>query len=336
MRNRFARRSTWSIKYGKMNCKVFVRLTLSSTCVLAAFCMTSGWYHSGRRSHPYCEAFRRARPETDISDVRSLKDTFNANLYPSRDGSREFYLCSYPKTGCSQWMHLLHYLLTGEKVSEGLKIHERRHRWSTMLRFPRDVRVLDRDILRILIMRNPYDRVLSAYHDFLKRSPLKNTSFHTFVTMYIAGSGTDVQFEDHRQPISSGCNIWDHDNSSYNIHWDYVLKLEEMWLWSECLFSELRLQKAVAHGWPSKSGRLFGLANVENARVVDYIGPIVGKTRWPSTLEFNVGHERLVSKRWDMFTPELVRIINRIFEVDFQIGGYALWDGVIESLHHSV
>lgn len=280
-----------------------------------------------------CSAFRRDRPKRDIANVESLNNTFNANLFPSRGGSRRFYLCSYPKTGCSQWLHLLNYLLTGEKVSEGLKIHERRHRWRTMLLFPYDAQIItDRSVPRILIMRNPYDRVLSAYHDFLKRSPLvKNISFHDYVTDYVAGDNVDTQYPDHRLPISRGCNIWDSDKNSYNIHWDYILKLEEMSLWSHCLFSELNLLNAVSKGWPTKSGQLFNVVDLKNSRLIDYISPIIGKSRWPSTLELSVGHERSKSKGWDLYTPELVRIVNQVFQVDFQVGGYALWDASMNS-----
>ena len=333
-------KSKFALKNRKARMK-HVRFALSFACAFTSWYMytNSSLKHSATAySQSHCSAFRRARPNPDVRKPESLNNTFNANLFPSRAGSKRFYLCSYPKTGCSQWMHLLHYLLTGQKVNEGLKIHEHRHRWSTMLHFPKDTETLaDPNIPRILIMRNPYDRVLSAYHDFLKRSPhLKNTSFHNYVTGYVIGAETDKQFADHRRPVSEGCNIWDHEMNSFNVHWDYILKLEEMWLWSRCLFSELNLLDVVSKGWPTHSGQLFAVPNLERSRLIDHIGPIIGDANWPSTLEFSIGHEGPKLMKWDVYTPELVRIVNRVFEVDFQIGRYALWDAYPSSVQDDV
>tara|TARA_B110000003_G_scaffold132868_1_gene134923 strand:+ start:69 stop:773 length:705 start_codon:yes stop_codon:yes gene_type:complete len=227
-------------------------------------------------------------------------------------------------------MHLLHYTLTGDKLSEGLYIHKRKHRWKTRLQFPTDVDILtDPTLLRILIMRNPYDRVLSAYNDFLMRNPLltNTTTFHNYVTEYILKDrNDDNQFPDHRTPITSGCNIWEHNSGTYKIEWDYILKLEESWLWSSCIFAELNLVKAVSQGWPTKTGELFHIKSYEDVRLLDVISYVSGRKRWPTTKALHVGHERSTQK-WNLYTPELVNIVNKKFQLDFQVGGYALWDG---------
>ena len=211
-----------------------------------------------------CNAFRQnyLLNNSSRASVAFGKD-YNLNFYPSRLGSRPFILCSYPKTGCTQWIMLLHFLVFGVKVSS-LGVHYTSARSSSIFRREKS----NARSPKILIMRNPYDRVLSSFFDFRRRAQEvenmneANVSFSVFVQKYIKDRSKAIQPMDHRQPISEGCSIW--DGAYLNTEWDYILKLEEMDLWSHCLFNELNLTHIVSSGWgPEGNSSLFNYdANV--------------------------------------------------------------------------
>lgn len=287
-----------------------------------------------------CDMILIQRNRTRRLSIESgLVYDINANLYPSRAGSTPFYMCSFPKTGCSQWIMILHYLLTGEKSATG-NVHRFQARKKALLNFS-DITsydtLNDARVPRVLIMRNPYDRVVSAYHDFQKRNAAieqaRNVTFEIFVKNIVSPrppwQSWNLQPTDHRMPITSGCNTWDHGQKMYRFEWDFVLRLEEMMLWSECLLKKLGLEDITRYGWDTPSGHLFNnginlYASTDNVELADRT---VNQRGWRSARAVQVGHESIGKSGRELFNYDTIDIVNEAFRVDFQVGGYPLWDG---------
>ena len=286
-----------------------------------------------------CNSFKRYRNPEKISSIESAlrrpTNYLNLHVYPSREGSKTFLLCAFAKTGCSQWILLLNYLMFGEKKKMASRdIYQARKASVFDVTNASHLHFLRSNVVpRILIMRNPYNRVASSYADFIRRAQRagnanqSSISFTTFVETYVEKREIAIQPMDHRQPISEGCHIW--HNESPLMEWDYVLRLEEMVLWSNCLFNELNLTHIIDKGW-GKNGTV-PLFNRTTSMLVlhvnDVLPSILGRQPWPSQKTFETGHERVKSSHESFFTPHTIEIINRVFERDFQIGQYALWDG---------
>ena len=282
-----------------------------------------------------CNAFRQNYLLNRSSRAfETFKKDYNLNFYPSRMGSRPFILCAYPKSGCTQWIMLLHFLMFGIKVSS-MEVHYTSARSSSIFNEKEITRykLYSKHTPKILIMRNPYERVLSSFFDFRRRAKNEenmneaNVSFPVFVQKYIKNRSKAIQPMDHRQPISEGCNIWNGEN--LNAKWDYILKLEEMELWADCIFKELNLTHIVESGWGEEgNSSLFHYDNKVLGQLIDSVLPsIVKKEKWQSTKTFATGHERL-KREENLYTPHIISIINTVFERDFQVGRYPLWDGV--------
>jgi|EP00982_Pelagococcus_subviridis_P016014 hypothetical protein len=133
-----------------------------------------------------CAALKRNRSD----DLPYTEDKWNLNVYPSRDGSREFVLCASAKTGCSQWVMLLNYLWNGKKIVPKSKsangagdesslgdIHLTGARQATVVKSDSAV-LRDASVPRILIMRDPYERTVSSYHDFRRRNAASDDAAH--------------------------------------------------------------------------------------------------------------------------------------------------------------
>ena len=244
-----------------------------------------------------------------------LKEDFNLNMYPSRDGSRKFVMCAYPKTGCSQWIMLLHYLWTGEKLSLAGHDFEHIHRTGARLYSMATVKsagIRSLDVPRILIMRNPYERTISAYHDFKRRNDDRDITFEKFMFDNVNRTSRSKQPIDHRMPISMGCSssTWMHGG------WDYVFQLEQMSLWLPCLLRELNLTHVVASGWDD--GSLFHVPKFSCHEMLQ-VALVGGDAK--SVKAFKTGHE---SPKDDLHTAATIDIVHRVFHNDFVIGGYKL------------
>lgn len=270
---------------------------------------------------PKCEATCH---DTNIYDVCSLlkrhrsealpfEPDMNLNFYPSRDGSHEFILCSYPKTGCSQWIMLLHYLVSGEKNPRG-NPHMLGARQRTKL-MDKSTGLTNASVPRILIMRDPYRRTISSYHDFRRRNPnLKDISFQSFIFKFVNQSSAikNLQPTNHRMPISDGCSnpTWMHGG------WDYVFQLEQMSLWLPCMLDMLNLTHIVKSGWKNTS--LFRTAEITLPEVIRIalLGDPKGVTK-----SVVIGHENPTE---DLHTPSTISVVNKVFFNDFVLGGYRL------------
>jgi len=138
---------------------------------------------------------------------------------------------------------------------------------------------------------------------------------------YIEGKESATQFSDHRLPISEGCNIWRGESPLFA--WDYVLKLEEMSLWLDCLLKELNLIKIIGSGWGKYGNESLFQHDTEilNKKVHEVLPSILGKKKWKATKTFSTGHERKLNRSISVesvFTPNLISTINRILSMTFK------------------
>lgn len=275
--------------------------------------------HTRWRSEKTCNLFKRTRNVgLPLTGDRS-QGSGNLNIYPSRDGSKQFVLCAYPKTGCSQWVMLLRYLVNGQKSTSNP--HDVSLRVNTMLK--QDSACLDSmDVPRILIMRDPYERAQSSYHDFNNRAmKSKNgqavSTFEEYVMDYVRDGGKKVndqtiQSRDHRLPISSGCSP-----SWASGGWDFVLQLEQMALWLPCMLEMLNLTHIVGSGWGNTS--LFHLPHVSFEEAL-YIALKGGRKDLVKSIK--TGHESVNAT--DLHTPKTIEVVNSVFHNDFVLGGYRM------------
>lgn len=262
---------------------------------------------SFERTSVDCALWKRERKQT----VTPFIPDVNLNIYPSRDGSKEFIMCAYPKTGCSQMIMLLNYLWKGEKIAA--MQHQKGARQNN--RLTRDSPSLNsKTVPRILIMRDPYKRTVSSYYDFKRRNGGNAPPFEDFIRNIVANSSVvgPPQTADHRRPISEGCSnpSWIHGG------WDYVFQLEQMALWLPCFQEMLNVSHIISDGWQNSS--LFHAAELsvqDKYRVFVHGGE---KSLSKSTI---TGHENSDA---DLHTPHTIEVVNRVFFNDFVLGGYKL------------
>ena len=263
---------------------------------------------SPERTPPDCELWKRNR-KMDLAFSADL----NLNIYPSRDGSKEFILCAYPKTGCSQWIMLLHYLWTGERITTNP--HQQGARDAGVLKSD-DQRLNSTDIPRILIMRDPYKRTISSYHDFKGRignARAQSMSFEDFIVNIVANSSfVSAQGSDHRRPISEGCSnpSWIHGG------WDYVFQLEQMAVWLPCFQEMMNFTSIISEGWNNSS-----LFRTTKLGVRDVYRILVHGDEKSLSKSIVTGHE---NSDEDLHTPRTIEVVNTIFFNDFVLGGYKL------------
>ena len=262
-----------------------------------------------------CGLWKRNRSREDLA----FSADANLNKYPSRDGSKEFIMCAYPKTGCSQWIMLLHYLRTGEKIVVGH--HDRGDRQGSQVQVD-DPCLNNTDVPRILIMRDPYKRTVSSYHDFKGRNAenarAQGMSFEDFILNIVANSSVTqattgfAQSSDHRLPISEGCSnpTWIHGG------WDYIFQLEQMSLWLPCLQHMLNLTHIISDGWRNSS-----LFKVTEKPLQDVHSVLLHGAEASLSRSITVGHENSPE---DLHTPRTIEVVNKVFLNDFVLGGYKL------------
>jgi hypothetical protein len=271
----------------------------------------NGGIDSSERTSVDCALWKRERKQT----VAAFTPDLNLNIYPSRDGSKEFIMCSYPKTGCSQMIMLLNYLWKGEKITTAQ--HDLGARSNNML--ARDSPSFNSTTVpRILIMRDPYKRTVSSYHDFKRRArgnaQAQSMSFEDFIGNIVANSSKTGfrQPRDHRRPISEGCSnpSWIHGS------WDYVFQLELMPLWLPCFQEMLNLTHIISGGWRNSS-----LFKTVELSVQDKYRLFVHADGKSSSKAIVTGHE---NPEEDLHTPYTIEVVNRVFFNDFVLGGYKL------------
>jgi hypothetical protein len=310
--------------------QVLVVCSFLALCSCAYFLrVTDSWNRSFLKEGEFSHKSKTFRGVSDMQELcrtfktprnRDLNVTgveFNLNLYPSRDDSKPFLMCAYPKAGCTQWIELLHYLRTGEKLVEGINIHNHRDRYATLIT-NNSTEVFDRDISTVLITRDPYERTISSYFDFLRRNQNRNVTFVGFLKDYVKAEKIphNKQALDHRRPISQGCAI---RSSGGAAAWDYVLQLEKMSLWLECLLKDLKLMDAVSQGWGDAQSSLFKAQTLTFTEAI-FIAMAGGDETL--TKARKTGHER--TRKADIHTPETIAIVNEIFRDDFVLGGYRI------------
>ena len=199
------------------------------------------------------EPWRRAHepPPEGVRLAQRLEDgkpfAYPAAPAPSSSAGGAVVLCLLPKVGSTTWkLALLSNLLP---ISRKRLLTRSPHRKRRMPRAgpPRE---LLRTVPRIIIVRDPYDRLLSGYLDKivmqkiarLAPKPYKiGDGFAAFV-----GNLTQRPPEEanvHWRPQALQCGM------DRGLSYDYVLPVEEMHRWYEPLVRVLGLVRTVSHGW---------------------------------------------------------------------------------------
>ena len=199
------------------------------------------------------EPWRRAHepPPEGVRLAQRLEDgkpfAYPATPAPSSSAGGAVVLCLLPKVGSTTWkLALLSNLLP---ISRKRLLTRSPHRKRRMPRAgpPRE---LLRTVPRIIIVRDPYDRLLSGYLDKivmqkiarLAPKPYKiGDGFAAFV-----GNLTQRPPEEanvHWRPQALQCGM------DRGLSYDYVLPVEEMHRWYEPLVRVLGLVRTVSHGW---------------------------------------------------------------------------------------
>eukprot|EP00873_Tetraselmis_striata_P015884 jgi/Tetstr1/436148/TSEL_024995.t2 len=190
----------------------------------------------------------------------------------------KFMMCTMPKNGCSQWKRLILKVMgAGKSVyldsdKPDRTVHNPR-RFHPLHRYSQksiDEMLRDQQMPRVALVRNPYARVLSAYQDkilnsdgrrwrFIKHLGLK-TGEPTFEEFVVAlwrwqqthEKGLRVQsgIDHHFALQSSMCGL--SQDTSTDLSYDYVLKVEETNQWYTPLVNKLNLTEYVDSGWPGK------------------------------------------------------------------------------------
>ena len=189
--------------------------------------------------------------------------------------SRPFVACFAPKTGCTLWKTLATYVNTGENLFERLAanpgvVHNKESiERSKIKSFPAGAYA---GAERILVARNPYDRFLSAYLDWLNRvgATTDTVSFAEFADRYERNdlhNGFPPAPVDHIAPVSNFC---DYERVRY-----VVLRVEEMDLWFDAVLERYDLDRFFSSLQPGQ----FYEPSLNNATtVVDGAAKISGST----------------------------------------------------------
>jgi len=192
----------------------------------------------------------------------------------------------------------------------------------------------DLDTPRLVISRNPFTRVLSSYlNKIVKandrrryREELGLDQWSDWVTFeeYIdalekwatekpSGLRLDSGVDHHFALQSSFCGM-PNDRQS-NLHYDYVLKTEQINDWYTCIVKELNISSLVYSGWPDDKCFFSAPDN-----------PCDGQTMKGgfSRNSWDAGDHGTKSslKLRSYYSPELEATVARLYADDFEIFGY--------------
>ena len=192
------------------------------------------------------------------ADINPTTDPTQLELL-TLPSSKRVLACLPQKTGSTAWKTLLLLALTGERTAtEAWNFHgflQKHNRSDAISHASVAQLVSDDSVEKLLLVRNPYQRLLSAYLDkvvwagcppeFDARCPPgvnANSSFAELVDALVEEKAHGRQVDPHFAPISSfwqACMRAD----------PRVLKFEEMGLWYGPVVRKLGLETQVAHGW---------------------------------------------------------------------------------------
>lgn len=220
-------------------------------------------------------------------------------------GVRPFSVCTPPRVGCSRWKRLARRIAgykdymqnphnsatNGLRMAGKLSLEKKLEFWST----PK--------VFKIMLARNPIERILSAYLSKKRQYQLAST-FEAFV---MTGLNQTLGRE-HWAPMTEVCD------SPAKLHYDFVARTEDRDIWMPQLVDFLRIHEYHDRGWGEKNGS------------------------W-SHAETTIGSMTTSASRVDAlrhhYTPELFRHVCSTYKQDVDDLGYRrdterLWTDVFE------
>lgn len=256
----------------------------------------------------------------------------------------KFMMCTLPKNGCSQWKRLILKVMGAgrsvyldSKNSDSTIHNPKRYRPLNTYTQPNiDAMLRDDWMPRIAIVRNPYARVLSAYQNkivtdskrwrYHKHLGLRSAepTFEEFVKAlqrwqrsHAAGLRVQSGLDHHFALQSSMCGF--SMDTSTEMSYDYVLKVEETNTWYTALIQKLNLTQHVESGWPGK--RCFF-----SAPDAECDGQRMDDTGSFSSLSWDHHGTGAAASLAEMYSPETARIVSDLYAVDIAAFGYQRQD----------
>jgi len=284
------------------------------------------------------------RPSTSFSheEVISALYSGNTNMYLVESES-PFFLCSVPKTGCSLFKMLATKANGGPNLFLKIEKHQRTKAHIHPVIQNHDLRNLDKerakDLLsklpRVLITRNPYERHLSAYFDFLARNrkkleeEKKSISFEEYTTMVSTKNFKSYFFawDHHAQSIST---VSRYKDTNYN----YVFRLEEMDLWFPTFVKDFGLEKTIEEIHADGTDFYKQNTDPDAVPISQREFEVFGKRPWKGIRPETKHQHDSANQMFEYYTPELARIVFNLFRKDFEHFGYPAWDGNPATFHY--
>ncbi|KAL0267683.1 UNVERIFIED_CONTAM: hypothetical protein PYX00_009878 [Menopon gallinae] len=231
------------------------------------------------------------------------------------DENRKVLFCYVPKVACTNWKRIF-MLLTGKasNISQVMripsyKVHARNLFTSLQNYSAAEVDQILRDYTKFIFVRNPFERLLSAYHNKLEQHYDSSKYFQARFGKYIIKKfrknpsnvslekGDDVTFSEFVDYLTSS------DSSSYNEHWQTVTNLCH-----PCFINYDLIGK-------------YETLISDSSFVLDYLKlnfsfPVLEKpSRTASSLK----------KYFNVISKDVIYKLYRIYEMDFKLFGYDLF-----------
>lgn len=222
------------------------------------------WYHENNRSSTI--------GGFDLNTGTRMSDGVPF-LFTNKYTKQQAIFCLHPKAGSTNFKFLLRYgtFNFGRRpvyltLDEILRQMPHAQPASSLKHF--SLALQNKKIPRIMIVRNPYIRLLSGYLDkIVKNKQISfgppdyklHETFEVFVDrlMYhLRYNFNPRDFNNHFRLMSSNCH------TLYNMTYDYYLPLEHIQYWYEPLIRSLDLIPFVQNGWNVTTPQYHGNANI--------------------------------------------------------------------------
>lgn len=206
--------------------------------------------------------------------------------------ARKFMYCGIPKCGVSRWRRLIRRIEGVESWADKMAHNPDVNGLTYFSSYsPAEATRLANDpgMTIMLIVRNPYSRLLSGWLD-KRKFPQFNLpqKFADFV-WYVSNT-SDMKLNEHFKPMASFCGVRE------GMLFTDILKLEEVDVWGPEIVRRLNLTDAVKSGW---KGGFF-----------------------PSTVDVPLHNHNAAKRLREFYTPDLMRAIETRYRDDFVTFNY--------------
>jgi len=279
-----------------------------------------------QRSHDYTE-----------EEVASAIRHANMFLYLV-ETENPFFICMPPKTGSTQFKALFAYINGGPNYLKSLgsdvqPVHTDQSFIAYRLtKLPQNLKEKHlKSSSRLVITRNPYERFLSGYFDFLSRNGNPDVSFPQFLFMAEKKVRKYASYgmmpSHHYQSVSEVARF---DQTYYSGY----LRLEEQDLWYDSFVKEYKLEpflsELVKEGTP-----FYATSTKPNDTIYTKLEQSLGKSAWKGNNLNSDGHVHdSASKLFAHYTPELAKRVYDLHRDDFENFGYPSWNGDPSNFHY--